>query len=466
MTSRPGLLPRLGARVAAFSERWVPDAFVFAILLTILVYILALATTGRGPVQLVGDWYRGFWDLLAFAMQMCLVLVTGHALATAPPVRRALARVAAVPRSGRSAVALTALTAGILGWIHWGLGLITGALLAREVARVAERRGIAVHLPLVAAGGYLGLLVWHSGLSGSAPLLVNTSGHFLEASIGLVPLGDTLFRPFNLVYVGAVLLIAPALLAAMHPAPDARVRESAPATPASGGVPREPANAGGNSGGEAGGEALPPTPAGRLSHSRLLVALVVVAGLVHLVPYFFEHGLVALDLNIVNFTFLLLGLALHGTLAAYGAAAAEGARSAAAVIVQFPFYAGIMGLMQHSGLVASIAQGFASVSTPLTFPVMAMTGAALVNLAVPSGGGQWAVQGPIVVEAGRSLGIDTGTLVMAVVLGDQLTNMIQPFWALPLLGITGLRAGQVLGYTAVVMVVAFMVAALAITFLR
>jgi short-chain fatty acids transporter len=441
-------LRRIGALLAALSERWVPDAFAFAALLTVAVFGLALGLTDRGALALVGDWYRGFWDLLAFAMQMSLVLVTGHALASAPLVRRGLARLAALPRSGPAAVALTAFCAGVLGLVHWGLGLVAGALLAREVALAARRRGIRVHVPLAAAAGYLGLVVWHSGLSGSVPLLVNTEGHFLHASIGLVPLQETLFRPLNLAYVAVVLGVAPLLLAAMHPG-DAEVVEIAPPSE----EPRMP----------------PPVAPERrgegLARSPLLAWPIVAGGAVYLVPHLWSAGLLAVDLNLVNFAFLMMGLALHGSLADYAEAAAEGARAAAGVIVQFPFYAGIMGLMVQSGLVHVVADAFVALSTPLTFPFWAMVSAALVNLAVPSGGGQWAVQGPIVIEAARALGVDTGRATMAVVFGDQLTNMIQPFWALPLLGITGLRAGQVLGYTAVLMIVAFVAAAAAITWL-
>jgi short-chain fatty acids transporter len=439
-------LRRIGALLAAVSERWVPDAFAFAALLTFAVYGLALGLTDRGPLALVGDWYRGFWDLLAFAMQMSLVLVTGHALANAPLVGRGLSRLAAWPQSGPTAIALTAFCAGVLGLVHWGLGLVAGALLAREVALAARRRGVKVHLPLAAAAGYLGLVVWHSGLSGSVPLLVNTEGHFLQASVGLVPLQQTLFRPLNLAYVAVVLGLAPLLLAAMHPR-DAEVLEIA--------APPESAQA-------------PAPPAPRrdgLAASPWVAWLLVAGGAVYLVPHLWSAGLLAVDLNLVNFAFLMLGLALHGSLAGYAEAATDGAKAAAGVILQFPFYAGIMGLMVHSGLVRIVADAFVAVSTPLTFPFWAMVSAALVNLAVPSGGGQWAVQGPIVIEAARALGVDTGRATMAIVFGDQLTNMIQPFWALPLLAITGLRAGQVLGYTAVTMLLAFGAAAAAITFL-
>ena len=442
------VLRRIGALLAAFSERFVPDAFAFAVLLTMGVFGLALALTPRSPLELADDWYRGFWDLLAFGMQMSLVLVTGHALAGAPLVRKALARISELPRSGRSAVALIAFCAGVLGLVHWGLGLVTGALLAREMARAARRRGIRVHLPLAAAAGYAGLVVWHSGLSGSAPLLVNTAGHFLEGTIGLVPLRETLFRPFNLAYVACVVGIGPFLLAALHPLDDEvleiedQIEGPQPATAADAARVVD-----------------------RLAASPLLVWPVVAAGAAYLVPHFWRAGPLAVDLNVVNFAFLLLGLALHGSLADYTDAAAEGARAATGVILQFPFDAGILGRLVHSGLVRLVADAFVGISTPLTFPFWAMLSAALVNLAVPSGGGQWAVQGPIVVEAARALDVDTGRAVMAVVFGDQLTNMIQPFWALPLLGITGLRAGQVLGYTAVLMLLAFAAAAAAITVL-
>ncbi|CAN5243438.1 hypothetical protein BH20ACT9_BH20ACT9_01690 [soil metagenome] len=355
-------------------------------------------------------------------------------------------------------MALTALTAGLLGIVHWGLGLIAGALLAREVATRARQRGIRVHFPLVAAAGYVGLGIWHSGLSGSAPLLVNTEGHFLQGQMGIVPLAETTFRPFNLVFVVVALVIAPVLLASMHP----RAEETQEIEP--------PDDDGGRGDGTGGGVATEvrtqsAAPAQRLADSRLLVGLVVIAGLIFLVPFFVQNGVIGFDINVLNFTFLIAGLAMHGTLARYASAVGEGAKAASGVIIQFPFYAGILGIMNASGLVTVIAGWFVAISTPFTYPFWTMVSAAAVNFAVPSGGGQWAVQGPVVIEATKSLGVDMGTGVMAVAMGDQLTNMVQPFWALPLLGITGLRVGDVLGYTAVLMLALFVVAGVSITFL-
>ncbi|WP_017614835.1 short-chain fatty acid transporter [Nocardiopsis salina] len=451
---------RFGNALAAFSTRWVPDAFVFAIVLTGLVVGLALLLTDRTSMELVGDWYGGFWGLLEFGMQMTLVLVTGYALASSPPARRAIVAVAGLARGPLSAVVVTALGAALLGIVHWGLGLIAGALLAVEVARSCKERGIRVHFPLLAAGGYTGLMVWHSGLSGSAPLLVNTPGHFLEDEIGLIPLSETVLQPFNLVFLVAMLVGAPLLLMSMHPK-----GEDSEEIGGTGDDEDGPGTGGAGAGRPTRTQLRALSPAQRLMHSRVLVYAVVALGLVHLVPALVVDGIVGMDINLLNFTFLIAGLALHGTLAQYSAAAAEGAKNAAAVIVQFPFYAGIMGIMESSGLLGVITQWFIDVSSPASYPFWALISASLVNLVVPSGGGQWAVQGPVVIGATESLGIDPGVGVTAVAMGDQLTNGIQPFWALPLLALTKLRAGKVLGYSAVVMLFGILVASLSITFL-
>jgi short-chain fatty acids transporter len=266
----------------------------------------------------------------------------------------------------------------------------------------------------------------------------------------MVGLTQTTFRPFNLLFVAATVAASIVLLMGMHPPAEscvvmqARTFATAQEDESKLSVPRPPAD--------------------RLSESRLLVWLIVAAAAVFLVPFFARSGIVGLDLNVVNFAFLMLGLLLHGSLGRYARDAADGARAASAVIVQFPFYAGIMGIMVNSGLVKVIATAFIAISTPLTFPFWVMMSAAAINIAIPSGGGQWAVQGPIIIEAAKSLEVDIGKTIMALAMGDQITNMMQPFWALPLLGITGLKAGQVLGYTVVVMIAALAISAITLTF--
>ncbi|QIA27674.1 short-chain fatty acid transporter [Thermaerobacter sp. PB12/4term] len=456
-------MQRIGEALSRFTRRYLPDSFIFAILLTLVVYVMGLVFTDHGPYQLVLDWYGGFWNLLAFGMQMTLILVTGYALANTPSVRRGLQRLADWPRSAGQAVALVAFMTGLLGLINYGLSLVAGALLAIEVGRSCSRRGIKVHFPLLVAAGYIGLMIWHGGLSGSAPLTVNTPGHFLEKQMGLLPLTETLFRPFNVVVALVLLFLSPWIMARMHPAGGEVVEIPAALAGASGegtAATAEPPLAPG-----AGGPGVEITPAERLERSRILTGLIVLAGVVYITSAFVQKGIAALDINMVVFIFLILGMLLHGTPIRYAQAIADGVRSASGVILQFPFYAGIMGIMTGSGLVAIIANWFVAISTPVTFPFWTFVSACLVNLAVPSGGGQWAVQGPIVIQAAQALHLDLGKAVMAVAFGDELTNMIQPFWALPLLGMTGLRAGQILGYTAVVMMVAFAVMALGLVFL-
>ena len=441
-------MQRFGEFLAGLSRKYAPDSFVFALLLTFLVYGLALLLTDHGPLQLVLDWYGGFWNLLSFSMQMVLILVTGFGLATSPPVKRFLGYLAGKPRSGPEGIALVAVSAVMLGCFNWGLSVIAGALLAREVATSARVRGIRLHYPLAAAAGYMGQLVWHGGLSASAPLVVNTPGHFLEESMGRVALSETLFRPFNLAITGGMLLLIPLVLMRLHPKGDAI--EEAPLRSDADGDTKQVSRT---------------TFAGRLEDSRLLVWLVGLAGLLVVADFFRQRGILGLELNIVNFTLLILGLLLHGTPKSYGKAVTGGVRASSGVILQFPFYAGIMGIMSASGLATSIAGWFVSISSPLTYPLWTLLSAGLINLAVPSGGGQWAVQGPIVLEATQALGADLGRSIMAVAYGDELTNMIQPFWALPLLGITRLRAGDILGYTAIPMFLAFLVMAAGVIWL-
>lgn len=439
------MIRRLGAFFTRLSNVLMPHPFVFALLLTLVTFVLGLAWAGASVPSLLDAWYGGFWSrpLLEFAFQMALILITGHALASTAPVKRLLDRLHTRVHGTRSAVVVTSLVAMAAALVNWGLGLIVGALLAREIGREARRRGTRIHYPLVVAAGYTGLLVWHGGLSGSAPLRVATAGHSLEAAIGVIPISRTLFSPMNLAVTAFFLVAVPLFLALMAP----RSGEETEAVPVTGESPRTP-------------PAGPRSPAIRLEESRLLVWIVVAGGLGFLIPRLLRQGLAAVDLNSMNFTFLLAGLLLHGTPRRYAESVDEAVRGAGGILLQFPFYFGIMGMMQGSGLVQNFAEvfvhaartlGAAGVPVGPAQSILTFLSAAVVNLFVPSGGGQWAVQGPIAVEAAHRLGTDLPTTVMALAYGDELTNMLQPFWALPLLALTGLQARQIVGYTALLM---------------
>ncbi|MCD6152332.1 MAG: short-chain fatty acid transporter [Syntrophobacterales bacterium] len=423
-----------------WARKWMPDPMLFAILLTFLTYILGLSLTKSGPFEMVQYWYKGFWVLLKFGMQMCLILVTGHALATSPIVRKGIEKLAAIPSHQTGAIFLVALTAAIASWVNWGLGIIVGALMAREVGRSGHLRNIPMHYPLLGAAGYAGFLTWHGGLSASAPLLVATKGHFLMKDIGIIPTSQTLFSPLNIVVTLVLLAVIPLTMMMMSPK---NKEDIVTITDVDLGlVEEEKVNA-------LSKEEM--VIADKIENSQTITWIIGLMGLAYIFWYFGTKGF-KLNLNIVNFTFLFVGIILQRTPINYIKAVSEGTKACSGIIIQFPFYAGIMGMMKFSGLVAVIAGWFVAVSNTTTYPVFAFLSAGLVNLFVPSGGGQMAVQGPVMVQAAQALHFSIPKTVMAIAYGDQWTNMLQPFWALALLGITRLRARDIVGYTMVVLV--------------
>jgi len=340
----------------------------------------------------------------------------------------------------------------LAAWLNWGLGLIIGAVLARKAAEKARREGWTLHYPLVGAAGYVGMMVWHGGLSGSAPLAVNTPDHSLVHVMGVIPLAQTLGSSANLFACAALLLGLPLLFFVLGR------RLSPSAVPLPEPVSSEPVSGEG---------ALRPKQPALVLAGRVFTILFSMLLLAAVALRFMESEgkgeLRFLTLDFINLSLLGLGLLLHGSFARYARATEAAMPAAAGIAIQFPFYFGIMGLMQQFGLVSWMAGGFVELSTAASFPVLGLLSAGLVNFFVPSGGGQWQVQGPVLVEAARSLGVADWKAIMALAYGDQLTNMLQPFWALPLLGITGLSARDILPYTAVAMLLGLVIFAVALT---
>ncbi len=454
------MIPRLGLAITRVFRAIVPDPFVLAVGLTILTFILAIffGTWDGKPVAdralaLLDSWRSGsgIWKLLDFSMKMCLVLVTGHALADAPVVKRALARMASLPRSGASAAAMVGFMACATAVVNWGLGLIVGAILAREVGRAFRARGHSLHYPLVVAAGYTGLMVWHGGLSGSAPLSMTSKAEAAKvlpasamSSLGdvPVPLDQSMFAPFNLVITLGLLALVPIVLALLSP------REAALCVAPPEAISRDHGASDAESPVESSERVTFPD---RLERSAVVMLALAIPLALTVWRFVQSKSLMEFGLNEFCALMLALGLLLHGSLKSYAASAEEAARGCAGIILQFPLYAGIMAMMEASGLIATIANLIASAGGQRFTPVLTFYAACIINLFVPSGGGQWAVQGPIALQTGLSTGVPLGKMVMAVAYGDQLTNMLQPFWALPLLAITRARARDIVGYCAVVM---------------
>ena len=434
-------------------NRWLPDAFLFAIILTIVVFLGSMLATGMGPLKVINAWGSGsgFWGLLSFSMQMALVVVFGSACASAKPVKKVLYSIAGLCKTNLHAIVVTTFVSTVCCWLNWGFGLIVGALLAKEVVK----RVPTVDYPLLIASAYSGFVIWHAGLSGSIPLQI-ASGHSFDGGVTVwqADMTSTLFHPMNLIMVGVILFAMPFVNYAMHP-DKAHTITVNPALL----VDEE----------EKTYEVK--TLADKMEHSKILWVITWVLGFAYIINYFVNvvktGGNVAnaLNLNIVNMIFLFLGILLHGNLRKYVDAIGEAASGAAGILLQFPFYAGIMGIMTAANvegvsLAGVLSNFFVDISTNITFPMLTFLAAGVVNFFVPSGGGQWAVQGPIMMPAGELLNIENGRVAMAIAWGDQWTNMIQPFWALPALAVAKLSAKDVMGYLVIVLVFTGVVACL------
>ncbi len=418
-------------------QRWLPEPFIFAIILTLVAAALAMPICHQTPLEVIDHWGGGVWNLLAFAMQMALVLVCGSTLAAAPVVKRGISLLAAIPKTPVAAIALVTGVSALACWLNWGFGLIVGVVFAKEIARKMP----AIDYRLLIASAYSGFVVWHAGLSGSIPLTMATPGEALtKATNGVltepIPISQTILDPHNIVIVLVVMVAIVVTNSLMYPKKDvvtvdpALLEEDAPVTP----KPQQ--------------DAL--TPAQRMEHSRLLSWIVAGIGFAYLIIHLGWGG-GSFDLGSVIMLFLFLGVLLHGTPLAYVKAFTNASKGAAGIILQFPFYAGIMGII--TGVGASgisfgtvLSNACISISNATTYPLLTFLCAAVLNMFVPSGGGHWAIQAPVMFAAGADLGVDPGLTGTAIAWGDAWTNLIQPFWAIPALAIAKLDAKDIMGF--------------------
>ena len=419
-------------------QRWLPEPFIFAILLTVVAAVTAMGVCSQSLVEVLEHWGGGVWNLLAFAMQMALVLVCGSALAAAPAVKRGIDALARLPKSPAAAIALVTVVSALACWLNWGFGLIVGVVFAKAIARQLQ----GIDYRLLIASAYSGFVVWHAGLSGSIPLTMATPGEALvKATNGAltapVPVSQTILDPHNLVMVLLVIVGITVANTLMHPKQGAVTVD---------------VNLLKDDAVETFHETSPQkrTPAQRMEQSPVLawISGLLLLGYL-LLRLGFRGGTV--DLGAVIMLFLALGLLLHGTPVAYVRAFGKAATGAAGIILQFPFYAGIMGIITGVGVSGIslgnvLAEGCIRISNPVTYPLLTFLCAALLNLFVPSGGGHWAIQAPIMFTAGAELGVDPGLTGTAIAWGDAWTNLIQPFWALPALAIAKLDAKDIMGY--------------------
>lgn len=421
-------------------QNFLPNPFIFALILSAILFVSGIVFNGETPYGMIIHWGNGFWGFLGFSMQMVLVIVLGNCVANAPVFQKVIKRLAQIPKTPRQAVAFVTIVAGISCMIQWGFGLVIGAIFAKEVAKTVKK----VDYRLLVASAYSTFLL--TVLTSSITLKAASNPEELERISGgvlkaIIPLSQTAYHPATLGALLVLIITLPILNAKMHPSED----ETVSIDP---GLLNDE---------EIVSKVIDKknlTPAERIENSSIVSVLVFIAGATYVYNHFFVKGL-GLNIDVMNFMLLIVGILLHRNPISYINAIGTATKNSAGIILQFPFYAGIMGLMSGANvegitLAGMMSDGIVSFATTKTFPIFTFISASIVNMFVPSAGGQWAVQAPVMFPSGFALGVDPAITTMAICWGDTWTNMIQPFWALPALGIAGLGVRDIMGFCVMV----------------
>ncbi len=432
---------RLAVRMADWAERWFPDAFVFALGAIVIVFLGALFV-GETPNNVAKYFGDGFWQLIPFTLQMAMVIIGGYVVASSPPVGRVIQGLARIPRTPRSAVALVAFLATSSSLLSWGFSLIFSSLLVRQI--VKNVRGVDYRAASAAA--YLGVCtVWALGLSSSAALMMATQGSIPPAIFtisGRIPLTHTIFTWQSLTTAG--LLIFSSVAVAYLSTPISSEAKTAKTAGAELELPAPEI------------DKTTRTPGEWLENNGLLTVLVCTLGFGYLARLFMIQGpLIALDLNTYNFLFIMLGMLFHWKPRAFVRAISAAVPATSGVLIQFPFYAGIFGIMTKSPLSSRMAEFFVGISSHGTYPILLTIYSAILGLFVPSGGSKWIIEAPYVLAAAKQLHVNLGWVVQIYNTAEALPNLINPFWMLPLLGILNIRAREVIGYSSLYLIVNF-----------
>ena len=448
------------SKIENFFARFLPSPFTLSIFLSLVSLILAFifGDFNSEESQLVSvftAWQNSIWnaDLLVFGYQMMLILVLGHILVLSEPVNLVLEKITSLVSNTKSAIVLVSVATMLMGFFNWGLGLIFGAILVRKIGEKSAKEYLNINYPLVGALGYSGMMIWHGGISGSAPLKVAEPGHLKSMTgnnAGIFPefisTADSIFSYENLIVFGIVLVIVPIIFRKIQ-----KYSTSSFQTKALLNLDDEKSDS----------QPIHPLEQHRflsfIFGSLLLIAFVVV--------YFENIMRLNLTPNMLNFLMLGLGVLLHKNIFKYLKALSEAIKGASGILIQFPLYFGIIGLMKDSGLAVNFANFFVSISNETSLPIFTFISSGIVNIFVPSGGGQWAIQGPIAIDSATKLGVSLPKIVMALSYGDQITNMLQPFWALPLLAITKLKASDIFPFTFILFIIGSIIYILGLLFI-
>ena len=434
-----GIFNSLSKPFVKLVERFYPDAFIFVIVLSVLTFVLALVNTDSTSVEVLEAWGNGLPKLFTFTAQITIIMITAHALAHTKPVENTLSKIGSYPNTQIQAYALVTFISGIASLFAWSFGLIVGGIVSKFVAIGCSKKRIRIHYPLLVASAYSGYVIWHMGYSSSAALFVSSEGHSLINQIGIIPVTETIFTSFNITLAIITLIIITVVNPLMRPVNDSEINEIDPNV-----FRVDTENNDENS------LKNDNRTFAQIIENNRFISLFVGFCLLFFISYVFYKKGFSLDLNLVSWTFLGIGLLLSNSPIHYVKLVNKAAITVGPIILQYPFYAGIMGMMADTGLINVVAEKISQISSPETLGFYSFLSGGLVNMFIPSGGGQWAVQGPVMIEAAKNLNVEPYVIVLGVAYGDQWTNMIQPFWTIPLLAIAGLHMRQIMGYTFVI----------------
>jgi short-chain fatty acids transporter len=445
-------LKSAGWRATQWTEKWVPDAWIIALILTFITFFLAWVWGSpidkpwwgvQGIYEVIIAWGKGFWALLAFAMQMALVMLLGYVLAVSPPISKIMDWLARKPNPEKpwQSILLMGLWSNLTGWLNWGLSISSSAMFLTYIVR----RQPKVDFRLLVATAYLGLgCTWHSGLSASAPLLVTVPDNFLiKAGIipGVIPVSRTILTVFNLALAAVVIIVSTLVMTAMTPRAEKawKISPEKLETLKRWEPPKKP-------------EKLV-TPSERMNWWPGWNIIIFILGVIWCIDWFMKQGYAGLTLDVVNFIFLLAGIILHFYPIRFLRACQDAAKNIWGIIVQFPFYAGIFGMINYTALAEVIARAFIAISTPQTYLPLIYWYSGILNYFVPSGGSKWTIEAPYIIKAGYAHGVSAASTVLCYAWGDMATDVIQPFWAIPLLGVAGVEFREIMGYCMVMFII-------------
>lgn len=440
-------------------QRWMPDSIPVVFILTLVVAIIALVTV-KVPIfnstdlqtSIIDAWGKGFWGLLSFSMQMSLIMVSGYVVANAPVVRRGLTKLASVPNNQTQALLMSLVVGTILSWIHWGLGTMGGIVVGRQILAQSKVKGYKIHEPT-----FVGLIVCRSafgsaGLSQSAPLWATTPGVLASyvpeqyhGMIDLIPMTETVLRPVMFLQIGILFVLAWFLIQFMLPKREEDIVEISDAfrdeilTAGQMEIPKRDSFA------------------AWMAYSPILNIIIGGAGAFYIGRYLLQNGIIGLSIDNFNFLMIIAGILLCWTPARFAKNVQESMSSIWGVVIQFPFYAGIFGIIRYTGLSEVITHMFISISTEKTFPFVAFIYSAVVNIFVPSGGSKFAIEAPYIIPAALELGTPLWKVINAYVWGDLTTNIVQPFWLLPVISMYKTKFSKIVPYGIIFAVIALIV---------